>query len=64
VERINAAAARQGEKPYPLTQFPFKGTPVDILIWIYLLAKEDRNIEASAFLVHKSPLRPFVISKK
>jgi len=63
VKRIDAAAARQGKEPDLFTQFPFKGTPVDVLLWVYLLAKKDRNTESGAFLVHKSPSYPFVISK-
>jgi hypothetical protein len=63
VKRIDAATARQGKEPDLLTQLPFKGTPVDVLIWVYLLAKKDRNTESGAFLVQKSPSYPFAISK-
>lgn len=64
MKSIDSAAARQGEKPYPLAQFPFEGTPVDVLIRICLSAKKDGNIAARAFLVHKSSSYPLVIGKK
>jgi hypothetical protein len=64
VKRIEAATARQGKEPDLLAQIPFKGTPVVVLIWVYLLAEKDRNAESGAFLVHKSPSYPFVISSK
>jgi len=60
VERIDSTAARHGEKPYSITQLPFKSASVDVLIWVYLLTKKDRNIESGAFLVHDSP---FAITK-
>ena len=63
MKRVDAATARQGKEPDLLTQLPFEGTPVDVLLWVYLLAKKDRNAESGAFLVHKSPSYPFVISK-
>jgi hypothetical protein len=63
VKWIDAAAARQGKEADLLTQIPFKCTPVDVLIWVYLLAEKNRNTESGAFLVHKIPSYPFVISK-
>jgi hypothetical protein len=37
VERIDAAAARQWEKPYSVAKLPFKSASIDVLIWVYLV---------------------------